>query len=113
MFYSEGRQRERAIISLVDDQLFALDLCPKVDVSGEKDELIEGMLNDQVQKLKNKREIQKYSCTLIIDLEAAHQLLLHPDSSIRQQVYQEGVLERCLSVMQLMEQLSFLRRSGS
>ncbi|KAF5834934.1 hypothetical protein DUNSADRAFT_8122 [Dunaliella salina] len=100
------RDHERALLAQAQRLLHAAEAAPEAEVSAQ--ELREDPVLAQVVQ-GPPHEKEEDGC-LHLTLEACALLLHHhPDSSVRQQVYELGVEGRCLRALQLMDQLADVR----
>ena len=112
------------MLGLMHEALHSTDSCPQVEVSPEElqqDPLMAELLQRQMHSQHNlqhqeqhheqHREQHPATSSLWLDLETSRLLLrLHPDRSVRRQVYELAVQSRGMAAYSGMDQLADIRR---
>ena len=109
------RREERDLLEQMQHALHSIESCPEVEFSTEEllqDPLISMLIKGQQEKLEPPPPSTGTSgSSLLLDLETSRLLLrLHPDRSVRRQVYELAVLTRGQVAITGLEHLSDVRR---
>lgn len=108
------RREERDLLEQMQHALHSIESCPEVEFSTEEllqDPLISMLIKGQQEKLEPPPPSTGTSVSSLLDLETSRLLLrLHPDRSVRRQVYELAVLTRGEVAITGLEHLSDVRR---
>ena len=109
-----NRSEERELLEQMQHALHSIESCPEVEFSTEdllQDPLISMLVKGQQERLAPPPPSTSTSASLLLDLETSRLLLrLHPDRSVRRQVYELAVLTRGKIAITGLEHLSDVRR---